>query len=123
MRVSVSVDDFFCAAHRFDGLPSTMPESRLHGHTWKVRATWTGELTGIGVVQEASMLKAILSELVKPLRHTLLNDIEDLEFVTGEGIAIWLFKRLAVTNAGSAQFSMVEVWREPEGIRAVVSAS
>lgn len=99
-----------------------MAESRMHGHTWRVRATWAGEMNGLGVVQEASILKAILTQHVNPLRHTLLNSVEGLPSVTSEGIALWLFQRLAVTNAGTAQFVSVEVWREVEGISAVVTA-
>lgn len=121
MKITTSVDDFFCAAHQFAGLPNTMSESRLHGHTWRVRATWTGELNGLGVVQEASILKAILGQFVGPLRHRLLNEIDGLEFVTAEGIAIHLAKQLTITNAGTAQFQSVEVWRDLEGIRAMVT--
>ncbi len=97
-----------------------MAEHRLHGHTWRVRATWSGELNGLGVVQEASILKAILAQFINPLRHRLLNEVDGLTYISGEGIAVWLAERLAITNAGSATFQSVEVWREPEGIRALV---
>jgi 6-pyruvoyltetrahydropterin/6-carboxytetrahydropterin synthase len=122
IKIHVSVDDYFCAAHQFNDLPESMPESRLHGHTWRVRATWAGEINGLGVVQEASVLKAILSELIRPLRHTLLNSVDGLTHITSEGIALWLFTRLAVTNAGTAQLVGVEVWRDQEGIKAAVYA-
>jgi len=95
MKVRLTRDFTFEAAHHLPRAPEGHKCRRLHGHSFRVEITVEGEVdpaTGwfldYGVVRDA----------VEPLRlqldHYCLNDIEGLANPTSEELCRWIWERL-----------------------------
>jgi 6-pyruvoyltetrahydropterin/6-carboxytetrahydropterin synthase len=85
----------FEAAHLLPHVPPGHKCARLHGHSFHVRLTLTGELdTERGWVMDFADLKHHFEPLHEQLDHRYLNDIEGLENPTSENIACWIWQRL-----------------------------
>lgn len=86
----------FEAAHR---LPNVAPDhkcARLHGHSFAVRVTVSGEVDpALGWVMDFAQIKAACRDVHDALDHRYLNEIEGLENPTSEVIATWIWNRLA----------------------------
>lgn len=110
MRVTSEVR--FEAAHRLPNLPETHRCCRLHGHNYRVKVAVQGPLEPtLGWVVDFGMVDQIVGDIVAPLDHHYLNDIEGLENPTAEWIAAWIGKRLALTvlNQKPLHIEYVEV--------------
>jgi len=82
---------FFDAAHRV--VNYTGKCENLHGHTYKLIVSVTGELQANGMVTDFAILKQVVeNSVIKELDHKFLNDI--FENPTTELIAQWIFDRL-----------------------------
>ena len=103
--MKVRVEDVFDAA---TALPGHDRCNGLHGHTYKVEAIVDGPLVG-GVVADFRVLKARLSEVIKPFDHTDVS----LQFTypSCETLIIDICKRLKPVMPG---LEMVRLW-EGEG--------
>lgn len=98
MTVESWVETHISAAHApEDGGP-------LHGHTWKIRATW---LYG---GESAVDLKAKLERVCRELDHTLLP----ARLSRAESIAVYLGDLLRAKR--------IDVWREADGMGATWTA-
>jgi 6-pyruvoyltetrahydropterin/6-carboxytetrahydropterin synthase len=86
----------FDAAHRLpDGGPQGSPNTRLHGHSFRVEATLRGfAKPPVGWVNDLGALDAALKEIASELDHGLLNDIPGLESPTLEALCVHFAKRL-----------------------------
>ncbi len=85
----------FEAAHRLPNVPEGHKCSRLHGHSFHVRLTLSGEVDPIfGWVDDFSEIKRAFTPLHDALDHRYLNDISGLENPTSEHIARWIWKKL-----------------------------
>jgi len=70
----VKVRDHIASAHILHGYEG--PCSRLHGHTWKVEVTITGEkLDKVGLLADFKVLKNKLKDVLMPLDHVNLNEL------------------------------------------------
>ena len=97
----------FEAAHR------TAPFEGLHGHSFRVRVTMTGEVDPIfGWSHNLYAIEECLSGTRILLDHKYLNDIDGLSVPTIENVAIWLWRHLSKSLAG---IDRVEVSRGSEG--------
>ncbi|MEQ8692360.1 MAG: 6-carboxytetrahydropterin synthase QueD, partial [Pseudomonadales bacterium] len=73
-------DFHFEAAHRLPNVPEGHKCARLHGHSFQVRITVTGEAPEPeGWVMDFAELKAAFRPLLNQLDHYYLNDIAGLE--------------------------------------------
>lgn len=92
----------FEAAHRLPHLPDKHPCSRLHGHSYRFRLHVEGSVdpTTGWVTDFGGLLKAAGELITRALDHRYLNEIEGLENPTAEHLAIWIWRRVAVTQIG-----------------------
>ena len=85
----------FEAAHRLPNVPEGHKCARLHGHSFQVRITVSGEPgENSGWVMDFADLKAHFAPLHEQLDHRYLNDVEGLENPTSEALAEWIWERL-----------------------------
>lgn len=100
----------FAAAHR---LPNTPPEHKchgLHGHTYGVRLTLSGDVDPTtGWVLDFGVMDAAWQQIAGHLDHSTLNDHEGLENPTSEVLCLWLWARLDVYFRGIAHVEIYEI--------------
>ena len=85
----------FEAAHRLPNVPEGHKCARLHGHSFHVRVTVSGEIDPVlGWVMDFADIKAACRSVHDQLDHRYLNDIAGLENPTSEVIAKWIWERL-----------------------------
>ena len=80
------------AAHRLPHVPAGHKCGRLHGHSFRIRLTVSGEPDPVsGWVQDFSDIKAAFAPIYAQLDHNYLNDIPGLENPTSEVLARWIW--------------------------------
>jgi 6-pyruvoyltetrahydropterin/6-carboxytetrahydropterin synthase len=86
----------FDAAHRLPAAgPVGSPNTRLHGHSFRVEATVRGlAQPPVGWVDDLGALDAALKEIASALDHGLLNDLPGLESPTLEALCVHFADRL-----------------------------
>lgn len=85
----------FDAAHRLGNLPDGHKCARLHGHTYRLTVHLDGPIDpDMGWVVDFAEIKRITNDVIAPLDHHYLNDVEGLQQPTTEHIAIWIWDRL-----------------------------
>ncbi|MBZ9656523.1 6-pyruvoyl trahydropterin synthase family protein [Phyllobacterium lublinensis] len=104
----------FEAAHH---LPHIFPDghvnTRLHGHSFRVRVTLDGKPDAqTGLISDLGAVKDAFDSALEILDHRYLNEISGLETPTLENIAIWLWRHFARVLPGLAQ---VGVYRDTCG--------
>lgn len=102
----------FAAAHRLREYNGKC--ENLHGHNWRIRAYLkASELNKLGMVEDFSVLKAALNEIVDKLDHQFLNDLSPFDTIqpSAENIAKYIFDRLKEKFNGPRVFvHKVMVW-------------
>ncbi len=110
----------FSSAHRLREYHGKC--ENLHGHNWKVRAYLKAEeLNNLGMVEDFSILKTALGEIVDKLDHQFLNDLPPFDRLqpSAENIARYVFDELKKRFNGPRVFvHKVLVW-ESEGSCAI----
>jgi len=120
MRFEIEKDFQFEAAHYFGHADANDVFKKIHGHSFRGIVTIVGDAQeDKGWVRDLWKIEQIIKEVVAPLDHALLNDIEGLEQPALERIAAWIFDRLSPNLPGLA---CVEVGRPSCGERARVRA-
>lgn len=84
----------FEAAHH---LPHVFPDghvnTRLHGHSFRVRVTLEGKPDKrTGLIADLGQVETAFGTAREKLDHRYLNEIEGLETPTLENIAMWLWR-------------------------------
>lgn len=95
------------AAHKLPSAPEGHPNSRIHGHSFRVRISIDGEPdpeTGL-ILHFDDMAKA-LQGLRSDLDHRFLNEIEGLENPTLETLTHWIWNRLSDKLPGLAEIAV-----------------
>ena len=119
-RFTVFKDFQISAAHAIRG--HTRGCQNLHGHNYRVRVHATArELDELGMVIDFADLKAMISEVVGPFDHRVINEIApfDERNTTAELIAQWVYREVAarlehLPEAGDRVWiDRVEVWETP----------
>ncbi len=100
----------FEAAHFLPSAPPGHPNSRVHGHSFRVRVTLDGEPDDkTGLVMHLDDVEAALCDVHEALDHRFLNEVEGLSQPTLERITMWLWDRLHNRLPGLAE---IEVARD-----------
>lgn len=95
MRLSLSKNFHFEAAHWLPTFPEGHKCRRLHGHSFRFDVVVEGEVDPAkGYLIDYGEIKAIVGPIVDQLDHYNLNDIKGLENPTSEMIAVWLWNRI-----------------------------
>lgn len=95
MRIALTKEFGFEAAHWLPTFPEGHKCRRLHGHSFRVEVVVEGELDpAAGYLVDYGEIKAACEPLRKQLDHYCLNDIDGLQNPTSENLAIWLWQRL-----------------------------
>ena len=110
MRVELSREFTFEAAHRLPHVPADHKCYRLHGHGYRVEVMVAGEVdAATGWLIDFGDIRATVEPLLKEqLDHRNLNDIAGLENPTSELLCAWLWQRLAPRLPGLAAITVHE---------------
>lgn len=90
----LSVQGHMAAAHYLRNYLG--PCQHLHGHTWQVEvALKSDHLDNVGMVVDFAILKKVLDQVIDPLDHVCLNDLEYFKKVnpTTENIAQYIYQQ------------------------------
>jgi len=109
-------DFTFAAAHAIRG--HTRGCENLHGHNYRVRVHLAAtELDALGMVLDFADLKAIVSNVLGPFDHRVINEVPpfDERNTTAERLSEWIFEEVAArlsagADAGRVRVARVEVW-------------
>jgi 6-pyruvoyltetrahydropterin/6-carboxytetrahydropterin synthase len=97
----------FEAAHFLPSAPPGHPNSRVHGHSFRVRVTIDGEPDEeTGLVMHLDDVEAALTDVHEALDHRFLNEVEGLSQPTLERITMWLWDRLHNRLPGLAEIEI-----------------
>ena len=110
----LSVRDHFDAAHSLRGYAGEC--QRLHGHTWDVEVTVSGEtLDGIGIVYDFKRLKEDLAAVLADYDHVFLDEVPPFDAMnaTAENLARVICERLQEGVDGAVTVTEVAVWESP----------
>lgn len=100
----------FEAAHLLPHVPEGHKCRRLHGHSYRVTVTVSGEVdAGAGWVVDFAELAHVWRPLHQALDHRYLNDIEGLQNPTSELLAVWIWERFAAGLDHRTTLTAVEV--------------
>lgn len=96
-------------ARRLPALPASHPCSRVHGHSFEVELTVSGEIDArLGWVCDFAEIEAAWRAIHEALDHRYLNDIDGLDNPTSERLAIWLWMQLKPSLPGLSQVRVME---------------
>jgi 6-pyruvoyltetrahydropterin/6-carboxytetrahydropterin synthase len=100
----------FEAAHRLPAVDPAHKCARLHGHSYRLVVTVTGDVTPeTGMVIDFAEIAEAVGPLVKEfLDHRYLNDVGGLENPTSENVAKWVWERVAERLPGLSAVEVAE---------------
>lgn len=110
MRVDLTKTYGFEAAHRLPMVPPDHKCARMHGHSFQIEVTVSGEVDeGMGWLVDFGEITAVVEPLLKrELDHRTLNDVPGLENPTSERLAGWLWRRLSPALPGLSAITVQE---------------
>lgn len=95
MRVRLTRDFTFEAAHLLPRAPEGHKCRRLHGHSFRVEVVVQGEVDpSTGWLLDYGEMRELVEPLRLELDHYYLNEIAGLENPTSENLSAWIWKRL-----------------------------
>ncbi len=112
-RVGIKVH--FDAAHHLRGYEGKC--RNLHGHRWVVEAVFRGKaLNSVGMLEDFTLLKKYLKEVVESYDHTNLNENSPFDEInpTAENIARVIYKTIKDKMPQHILLEKVVVWESPE---------
>jgi len=97
------------AARSLPNLPDGHPCKNIHGHSFKITITVTGNVDNkTGFVMDFGDIDETFNHLLSKLDHSYLNDIEGLENPSSENVCQWIWERLAPSLPGLSQIDIKE---------------
>lgn len=95
MKVRLTREFGFEAAHHLPRAPEGHKCRRLHGHSFRVEVAVEGEVDPeTGWFLDYGVIRQALEPIRQQLDHYCLNDIAGLENPTSENVARWIWERL-----------------------------
>ena len=96
-------------ARRLPALPASHPCARMHGHSFRIELTVSGDLDPVlGWVIDFAEFEAAWQPIHDALDHRTLNDIDGLDNPTSEHLARWLWQQLQPALPGLSQIKVME---------------
>ena len=96
-------------ARRLPAVPESHPCARLHGHSFKVELTVSGDIDPVlGWVLDFADIEAVWQPIHAALDHRCLNDIGGLDNPTSENLAVWLWRQLKPALPGLSAVTVME---------------
>ncbi|HYJ32844.1 MAG TPA: 6-carboxytetrahydropterin synthase QueD [Candidatus Binatia bacterium] len=109
MRVRLTRDFTFEAAHLLPNAPDGHKCRRLHGHSFRIEVTVEGEVDPrTGWFLDYAVIRDAVEPLRKQLDHYYLNEIPGLDNPTSEHLAGWLWERLKHSLPSLARITVHE---------------
>jgi 6-pyruvoyl tetrahydropterin synthase/QueD family protein len=110
MRVELTREYSFEAAHRLPLVPVDHKCARMHGHSFRVEVCVAGEVDPrTGWLMDFAAITAVVEPMLRnELDHRTLNDVPGLENPTSEMLCGWLWQRLAPKFPGLAAITVHE---------------
>lgn len=110
MRVELSREFTFEAAHRLPHVPQDHKCFRMHGHGYRVEVTVAGEVDpASGWLIDFGDIRMIVDPVIREcLDHRSLNDVPGLENPTAENLCGWLWRELQPRLPGLATITVHE---------------
>ncbi|HEY2404353.1 MAG TPA: 6-carboxytetrahydropterin synthase QueD [Polyangiaceae bacterium] len=95
MKVRLTRELRFEAAHRLPRVPEGHKCARLHGHSFKIELAIEGAVNPeTGWLIDYARIDEVWEPLHAQLDHNYLNDVPGLENPTSENLAFWLWQKL-----------------------------
>jgi 6-pyruvoyltetrahydropterin/6-carboxytetrahydropterin synthase len=86
----------FDAAHRFENYPDGHPYRGVHGHSFQVQISVSGEPdAATGFVADFGDIEKACAKIRGALDHRMLNEVPGLEKPSLENLSVWIWDRLA----------------------------
>ncbi|HMI31686.1 MAG TPA: 6-carboxytetrahydropterin synthase QueD [Candidatus Limnocylindrales bacterium] len=109
MRVRLTRDFTFEAAHLLPKAPEGHKCRRLHGHSFRVEITVEGEVDpDTGWFIDYGVIVGLLDPIKVQLDHYYLNEVPGLANATSENLARWIWDRLKATLPSLARITIHE---------------
>ena len=110
MRVELTREYRFEAAHRLPKVPADHKCFRMHGHSFVIEVTVAGEMDEEkGWLVDFGEITAVVEPILKKeLDHRALNDVPGLENPTSEILCGWLWRRFAPLLPGLSAVTVQE---------------
>ena len=121
LTFEIEKDFQFEAAHYFGHADANDLFKKIHGHSFAGTVRIEGNAQeDKGWIRDLWKIDQIIQDIIKPLDHSVLNEVDSLDQPALEQIAKWIFERLESKLPG---LSCVEVRRPSCGERARVRRS
>ena len=112
MKITLSKDFEFEAAQSLTTFPEGHKCRNLHGHSFKVTISVTGEVDPkTGIFYDHARISEAMRPLISVLDHGYLNEVPGLEIPTIEFMARWFWEKLAPLLPGLSEIVLHETPR------------
>lgn len=109
MKVLLTHEFRFEAAHRLPEVPEGHKCARLHGHSFRVEVAVRGPVDArSGWFVDYQQIHDAWAPLDAALDHRYLNEVAGLDNPTSERLARWIWERLAPHLPGLARVTVAE---------------
>jgi len=109
VRVRLTRDFTFEAAHLLPKAPEGHKCRRLHGHSFRVEVCVEGEVDPTtGWLLDYGEIKRLIEPLRAQLDHYYLNEVNGLSNATSENLAAWIWERLRPSLPSLAKITVHE---------------
>ncbi len=110
MRVELTKEYTFEAAHRLPKVAADHKCARMHGHSFRIEVSVAGEVGEQSgwLLDFGDITERVEPLLKRELDHRTLNDVPGLENPTSEVLCGWLWKRLERELPGLSAITVLE---------------